>query len=170
MKFFLERISRVQYIVGFFVLALLRGILLPVPEITFFEGDGVATSSLFMGLTLLIFPIVLWLLEQLEIQSFIRRLFALGFGVIGLFLFNSDPGIYFFALGLGLLQSGSGKKKEAMDWRLNGLLMLCGVGLLANVWIREKWLLILLVSLVLLSSIVWERLKKRLLSSRGVPK
>ncbi len=168
MKAFLERISRVQYVVGFFILAFLRGIFLPVPEIIFFGGDGVATFSLFMGLTLLVFPFVFWAFEHWEIKLFTQRLLALALGLIGLFLHDSDPYVYFFALGLALLPRES-KRTATMDWRFNGLFVFCAIGLLANVWLREKWLLTLIFSLVLVVSIFGDRLN-RFLSKKEVPK
>lgn len=162
MKTRLEQISYRQYIVGFFVLAFLRAVFFPqfdLPPLV--EGDRVASSSLSLGLIFLTFPLLLWALDRLRVKPFIRRLFGLGFGVIGILLYSSDWHLFFLTLGIGLLPGNIDQTEKGIDWRSEGLIMLCGLVLLTNVWFGKKWLLFLIILLVLVGSIFGERLKKK---------
>jgi len=164
MKTFLEGISRIQYVVGFFVLLTLRLMLFEgfqiAPDDALLGGDSVATYSLFLGLMSLLLPLLVWALDHFRVKPFAQGLLALGMGVVGFLLYRSAGWIFFFALGLSLLPCDREATASLINWRQGGLLTLCGLLLLVNVWWRQEWLLILIFIFLFVSSIVWERRQK----------
>lgn len=154
LKSWLEKLTFLQCVFIFAILATLRLWFFPVLDITFFEENWVATVSL----TLAFFVFLFRILVRLQIKPFAQRLLALASLLLAI-IFLSNYRIYspLLVLGFYLLRFPLANKYKGFGWKLEFPL---GLALLANIWLGQTWLVISILVLLILNESFGDRLKK----------
>lgn len=153
----LEKIKRIQYVVGYIILLTLRSSFFPTFEREMLGGNQTAVSSLSLGLLLLLALLTECFLQRIKIKPFVQNILAIGVGLVSIVVYRNELYLILFALSVGLLARRSKSPQKSSNKLLNGFIFLCSLLLFANFYWQLTWLYFSLLALVAVGSFIIER-------------